>query len=316
MSKKLSIILIVLLTILLAFVVGIMIFLFKGGEDKLNFNFKSFAIVTSGNSTKLVDSKEVTNNKKLNVEFDVADVEVVPSDTDSIKVELYSDDPGEYEITESETEIKVVLKQKENVKFSFRRKFNKIKLYVPYNYVSTFTINGTTGDLVMDEYSSATLNATIKTGDIKIKEINMAEIKVTTGDIEVDAASLLNTTFTTGDVEVGTVRFLTANGTTGDIDAKEVDRVQIKVTTGDIDIYKVNEYLSLEATTGDIDIDTAAIKDNSKIKVTTGDIKIKHATGYYVSGEAKIGDVNIKGVDRKSDLELTIEAKVGDIRVN
>lgn len=316
MSKKLSIILIILLSILLAFVVGIMIFLFKGGEDKLNFNFSSFSIGVGGTSTNLIDSKEVSNNKKLNVEFDVADVDVLISDTDSIKVELYSDDPGEYEIAESEEEINVVLKEKEKKGFSFNKKINNIKLYVPMNYINTFNINGETGDLVMDEYSSATLYATIKTGDIKIKEINMAEIKVTTGDIEVEAASLLNTTFTTGDVEVGTVRFLTATGTTGDIDAKEVDRVKVKVTTGDIDIYKVNEYLSLEATTGDIDIDTANIKDNSKIKVTTGDIKIKHATGYYVSGEAKVGDVNIKGVDRKSDLELIIEAKVGDIRVN
>lgn len=316
MSKKLSIILIILLSILLAFVVGIMIFLFKGGEDKLNFNFSSFSIGVGGTSTNLIDSKEVSNNKKLNVEFDVADVDVLISDTDSIKVELYSDDPGEYEIAESEEEINVVLKEKEKKGFSFNKKINNIKLYVPMNYTNTFNINGETGDLVMDEYSSATLYATIKTGDIKIKEINMAEIKVTTGDIEVEAASLLNTTFTTGDVEVGTVRFLTATGTTGDIDAKEVDRVKVKVTTGDIDIYKVNEYLSLEATTGDIDIDTANIKDNSKIKVTTGDIKIKHATGYYVSGEAKVGDVNIKGVDRKSDLELIIEAKVGDIRVN
>ena len=317
MSKKLSIILIVLLTILLAFVIGIMIFLFKGGVDKLNWNFNTFHIgIGGGNSTKLVDSKEVTNNKKLNVEFDVADVEVVPSETESIKVELYSDNPGEYEITESEEDIKVVLKEKENQKFSLKKKMNKIKLYVPLNYISSFNINGTTGDITMDEYSSATLNATINTGDIKIKEINMAEINATTGDIEVESASLLNVNVRTGDIDVGTVRFLTVNATTGDIDAKEVDRVKVVVTTGDIDLYKVNEYLSLEAVTGDIDINTANIKDNSRIKVTTGDIKIEHATGYYVSGEAKIGDVKIKGVDRKSDLELTIEAKVGDIRVN
>ena len=61
---------------------------------------------------------------------------------------------------------------------------------------------------------------------------------------------------------------------------------------------------------------SAFIKENSNIKVTTGDIKIKHANGFYVGGNTKIGDTRIKGVDRKSDIELNIEAKVGDIRVN
>lgn len=316
MSKKLSIVLIVLLSVLLAFVVGIMIFLFRSGVSNLNFNFGSFSIGVGGTSKTLVDSKEFTEMKKLDVDFDVADVDVVTSDTESIKVELYSDDPGEYEITESLDTIKVVLKEKDNNKFTFNKKTNKIKLYVPMNYAYSFDITGTTGDVNIDDYSDATAKIAIKTGDIKVKQINMAEIQATTGDIEVNSASLLNINVTTGDIEVGTVRFLDVTGTTGDIDAKEVDKIKVKVTTGDIDIYKINEYLSLEATTGDIDIDTVNITENSRIKVTTGDIKIKHATGFYVSGNAKIGDERIKGVDRKSDLELNIDAKVGDIRVN
>ncbi len=316
MSKKLSIVLITLLSILLAFVVGIMIFLFRGGVDKLNFNFVSFSVGIGGPSKKLVDSKEVSNNKKLDVEFDVADVEIITSETDLVKVELYSDDPGEYEITELEDKIRVVLKEKENSGFKFNKKTNIIKLYVPMNYASSFNITGTTGDVKIDDYSSATAKITIKTGDVKIKEISMADIQGTTGDIEIDSASLLNIKVTTGDIEVGTVRFLDVTGTTGDVDVTEVDRLKVKLTTGDIDVYKVNEYLSLEVTTGDIDIDTVNIKENSKIKTTTGDTKIKHATGFYVGGTSKVGDVHIKGVDRKSDLELDIDTKVGDIRVN
>ncbi|MBR4830245.1 MAG: DUF4097 family beta strand repeat protein [Bacilli bacterium] len=317
MNKKLSIVLIVLLSVLLAFVVGIMIFLFRSGANNINFSLGSFNIA-SGTSTKLVDSKEFTEMKKIDVDFNVADVDVITSETDSIKVELYADDPEEYSITESLDSIKVVLKDKETngVRFLFGRKINKIKVYVPMNYASSFAINGVTGDVNIADYSEATAKVTIKTGDIKIKELNMAEIEATTGDIEVGSASLLNIKVTTGDVEVGTVRFLDITGTTGDIDVKEVDRLKVKVTTGDIDIYKVNEYLTLEATTGDIDIDTVTIKENSNIKVTTGDIKVKHANGFYVSGTSKIGDTHIKGVDRKSDIVLNIEAKVGDIKVN
>lgn len=316
MSKKLSIVLITLLSILLALVVGVMIFLFRSDIDKLNFNFVSFSIGIGGPSKKLVDSKEVSNNKKLDVLFDTADVDIVASETDLVKVELYSDDPGEYEITELDDRIKVVLKEKENPKFRFNKKTNRVKLYVPINYASSFNITGTTGDVKIDDYSSATADITIKTGDIKINNINMANIQGTTGDIEVDSASLLNIKVTTGDIEVGTVRFLDITGTTGDVDVTEADKIKVKLTTGDIDVYKVNEYLSLEVTTGDIEIDTVNIKENSKIKTTTGDTKIKHARGFYVGGTSKIGDTHINGVDRKSDLELNIETKVGDIRVN
>lgn len=316
MSKKLSIVLITLLSILLALVVGVMIFLFRSDVDKLNFNFVSFSIGIGGPSKKLVDSKEVSNNKKLDVLFDTADVDIVASETDLVKVELYSDDPGEYEITELDDSIKVVLKEKENPKFRFNKKTNRVKLYVPMNYASSFNITGTTGDVKIDDYSSATADITIKTGDIEIKNINMANIQGTTGDIEVDSASLLNIKVTTGDIEVGTVRFLDITGTTGDVDVTEADKIKVKLTTGDIDVYKVNEYLSLEVTTGDIEIDTVNIKENSKIKTTTGDTKIKHAKGFYVGGTSKIGDAHINGVDRKSDLELNIETKVGDIKVN
>ena len=121
MSKKLSIVLIVLLSVLLAFVVGIMIFLFRSGVSNLNFNFGSFNIGVGGTSKTLVDSKEFTEMKKLDVDFDVADVDVVTSDTESIKVELYSDDPGEYEITESLDTINWAIKQNSRIDYSWQQ---------------------------------------------------------------------------------------------------------------------------------------------------------------------------------------------------
>ena len=74
--------------------------------------------------------------------------------------------------------------------------------------------------------------------------------------------------------------------------------------------------MEIEVKTGDVQIQNAKIEDNSKINVTYGDVTIYKTGKYYVEGIVEVGDVRIKNIDRKSDLELKITVKVGDIRVN
>ena len=168
MNKKLSIVLIVLLSVLLASVICGMVFLFHSDFkfDKFNFSVISF---TSGTSTKLVDSKEISDIKSLDIQSDTADVSILTSDSNTIKVELYSDNLGEHEITELDDSIRVVLMEKDKVKWGFGKKINYIKIYVPMNYALTFNINGTTGDVKIDDFSSANLNLSVTTGDVEIK---------------------------------------------------------------------------------------------------------------------------------------------------
>ena len=79
MNKGLTITLIVLLSILLAGVVGIMIFLFTGDIDINKFAF-SF-----GESKTLVEEKEINTIKGLNIETNRADIIVETKETNSIK---------------------------------------------------------------------------------------------------------------------------------------------------------------------------------------------------------------------------------------
>ena len=317
MNKKLSIVLIVLLSVLLFLVIGVMIFLMNTNVTSIGFSFGTIGIHT-GLSTKLVEEKEITNIKPIKIEFDASDVNIKTSETDSIKVELYGEDPGEYEITELEDSIKIVLKEKENnkVKWGWNIKQNNIKVYIPANYAYLIDAKGTAGDIYMDDFSSASFNAELTSGDVEIKEANNINISVRSGDIEIGSAYEVTTNSTSGDVEVGTVRKLETVTTTGDIDADQVDFIKAKTTTGDFTIGYVMDTLDVETTTGDIRVENANILHNSKIKATTGDVTVNNLNdNVYASGDASTGDVRIKKTDRKADVELTIKTTTGDIIV-
>jgi DUF4097 and DUF4098 domain-containing protein YvlB len=291
MNKGLTITLIVLLSILLAGVVGVMIFLFKGDY---NFNF-DFAF---GESKTLVEEKEIVNIKKLNIEANRADVIIEPKEEQTfIKVELYSDHVEEYEITEKEDEIKVVLKDENFV--GFNTKGSRVKIYVPTVYDKDIKVVNKTGDIKVGKLSKSNI-----------------DISLTTGDITINEAKDIIASLTTGDVEITSANKATITGTTGDIDVDDINIIKVKLTTGDITLGDVNESLDLQSTTGDIEINTTNLTANSSIKSGTGDVKIRKTSNCYVDAKTKIGDTKVNNNDRKSDNVLTITSRVGDIRVN
>lgn len=109
---------------------------------------------------------------------------------------------------------------------------------------------------------------------------------------------------------------LNAKLKTGDVKIKQIKEADIVLTTGDIEIENVKKSIKLLTTTGDVKIKNATIKENSRINTSTGDIKINSISGCYVEGSSKVGDIKIYNNDRKSDIELNIKTKIGDIKVN
>lgn len=309
MNKGLTITLITLLTILLFGVVGFMIFVMNGKLDLSNIK-----IGFSGQSETLIDSKEITSIKDININSDVADIYVEDTESSTIKVELYSDDASEYSITDENDQIKIVLKEKRTVKMF--KKNAVIRVYAPKSFNKDFIINGRTGDIEIASYENSNIKAELTTGDIELADINNVDIKLTTGDITIGNAKETNLESTTGDIEINSATKLAISTRTGDVKVGEVDDVKIKLTTGDIEINTINNKLDLTSTTGDIDIDNATVKENSSIESGTGDVNVKSATGCYIDANAKIGDTKVNNNDRKSDIELKITSRTGDIRVN
>jgi len=273
MNKGLTITLIVLLlTLVIGLIVGLTIMI------KKDFTFSMFSF--NSISTTLVEEKEINNIKDLNIKFDTSDIEVIDTEDEIIKVQIYSDYEKSHKIEENEDEIYVEFKQKNGL--SFFRKTSKIYIYVPKEYSNKITINGDVGDIHINDIESSTLKADLNVADIHIDNIDKANIKIDTGDLKID-----------------TINDLVAD-----------------LNTGDLKIEYLNNYIDTSLDVGDVKIEYLEINENSKIELQTGDVKIQNTNDIYIDADAKVGDTKIGDNNRKAEIELTIKVNVGDIKVN
>lgn len=295
MNKIVTIVLIVLLSIItLGLAVGLYFAVktnYKFGNWKFNYSFNNL-------STTLIEEKEISSIKDLNIKTDVADVFIEEYDNNTIKVELYSENPKNYGITEEEGRINVVLEEKIKIGFNALNKVANVKIYVPKEYSNNIVTDTNVGDVRIKNLPNATLNTKISTGDLKVINIKNVTAAINVGDIKIEK-----------------VNKLTSDVRTGDLKIQYVNDLVSKNKTGDVKIENINGSINSSIQTGDIKIQNAKIDKNSKLSTNVGDIKIQNISGCYVEGKTNVGDVKIYNNERKADVELNITSQVGDIKV-
>jgi DUF4097 and DUF4098 domain-containing protein YvlB len=275
MNRTLTILSIILLSIIAIVLIVFTVILSTRNND---FGFNLFSFM-SGQSNKLVESKEFDEVNNININVDAADVYVKYSDNKKYKVELYSDNVESYSV-ENEEDLNIKLNEKNAI--FFIKKQARVVLYIPSDYSNTISISATAGDI----NSFAFENAKFK-------------ISVTSGDVNVDKADVLDITSKTGDV----------------VNSK-TNIVLIHSTTGDIKLGEVNKSLDISTTTGDIVINKINLTESSNIKTTTGDIVVGSKNdNIYVEAETTTGDVKVNNNDRFAELVLHIKATTGDVKV-
>lgn len=272
MSKAGTYVLVALLVILICVLTFIMIYGIKEGGFK---NKKPKLLLS--------ESYRLSDVEKINIAVKSSDVYIKESDDENIYVDIYAVKKEDVSSTLTDGELKVVSKGKFNFcLFCFSSTNKKVEIKLPKSFAGSIKSSATSGDFTMDSYKDATINVQAKSGDIDIKRVNKATIKVTSGDIEI----------------------------------KNIQNANIKATSGDIELDKVNGKVDIKVTSGDIDIDEFNITANSSIKATSGDIKIKSIDNAFINTSVKSGDVKVNGSDRTAQYELDINVTSGDIRVN
>lgn len=231
-------------------------------------------------SENLIEEKEIVDIKDLKIDTNVADVDIETSDEEKVTVQLYCDECEDSKIKETEEDIQIVLKDKKKT-FRLFSKGPRIIVKVPKTYDKNIGIKGDVADVDIAPLKDATLNLDLTTGDLDASDLNKANIKVTTGDIDID----------------------------------NINDLVCKATTGDIKARSINNHLEISVVTGDIKIERVNLNESSLIKTNTGDVKIEHTNNIYIEGKTNIGKASINTNDRKSDVVLSIESNVGDIKV-
>ncbi|MDR0978420.1 MAG: DUF4097 domain-containing protein [Lachnospiraceae bacterium] len=286
---------IVILSILVIFLVGILVF-----QDKINFSF-----VTKYDY--LVLDTEISAQDIENIDIESTRLEIFKSETDEFRII----ERASKEINEDK---KIVIETNNNtlkIKNPMNRiGFNilnmgtvqtKIELYIPekiYNKVSLKTLSG---GISLEELNCNNFDAKLTSGDVEIKDLQAkdATFDLTSGSIKIDniVANELMLLATSGQMKVkGKVEnILDINITSGTVDVetsvltKEIESTQtsgkIKISIPENDGFK----LKYNLTSGDIDSDfeldndigkkgTARYKDGEKnivVNMTSGTFSLK-----------------------------------------
>lgn len=95
-----------------------------------------------------------------------------------------------------------------------------------------------------------------------------------------------------------------------------VKRLQAEASSGNIAISKINEYCNLKTSSGNIDIESLNIIENSFISAKSGNVDIKSKNDIYIETETGSGDADVKNNNRMSEIVLKITTTSGSIRVD
>ncbi len=121
-----------------------------------------------------------------------------------------------------------------------------------------------------------------------------------------------------GDAEIEDFKNATINidANYGDIKIGDVKNVTIKNDCGDVKIKSILNKLNIKSSYGDIKIDKLELNENSFIKSDLGDIKIEETNDIYIETDVSLGDAKVNNNNRHSEIILSIENNLGDIKVN
>lgn len=196
-----------------------------------------------------------------------------------------------------------------NIKF-YDNKNNKVNVKVENNTLKIESDNKNTCFFCITTKREAIITLPEKEYDLLIN--------TTSGDIKSDIDfNKVNIISTSGDIEFNKIKEASIKVISGDIIIEELNSLTIESTSGDVEINKINEQLSINTTSGDINIKELSLTKDSNIKVTSGDILIySKSNDIYYNAKATSGDIKITNNNRHANTELTINAKSGDITVN
>ena len=168
--------------------------------------------------------------------------------------------------------------------------------FADFDELKDVSIKTTTGDILLENYSSSKLNIESNTGDVTLDQItvtNQLEVEVTTGDIrvkEVDA-NAMTLSATTGNIHVdhATTHAISTNTNTGDIQIEDVmaDTFDLSASTGQIKVIDVdleNRSLYLDTNTGDIIVD--GYRQGNQYTYVNDE-------NYYIDASTSTGDIKI-----------------------
>lgn len=277
--RKVATITLIAFLVLIAIGVSVGLVMLLNGKIKLN-GFK----IRFGNSyiTEIaVDEKYDNTFDEIRINTTSGDINIYESRSDEIELIIHNK-KERTTVNTTNNILNIDVKAKKCNFLCFNPKIARIDLYIPSNYDKDIKINTQYGDIKAKSFVNANFDIKSNYGDIKISRLNNAKFDLDYGDIKIDS----------------------------------VNELIVNSNYGDIKVDRVNNYLNIDCDYGDVKLNNVTLSKDSTIKADFGDVEIKNVKNIYIDSKTNLGDNDVNGSDRTSDITLSIKVDYGDIEVN
>lgn len=270
----------ILIIVILA-LIGVIIWGIKSGNG---FTFFEKPVIIYDNTFEKIAS--------INVDVNSYDVELKESNNDTIKVEISGSKKNQDKFhVEEENGNLTINENGSSVCIGFCLD-GTITIYLP-NQDITYHHKSSSGNIYSDiDLRSVVINTT--SGDITLKNINDGTISSTSGNINIRNANKLNVSATSGDISLDEPKNLVAN-----------------TQSGNIKVRSITSKMDITTTSGDINISSLSIKEDSKAEAKSGNIDIKLDKDVFIDATTRSGNIDIDNTN--TNPTLTIKTTSGDI---
>lgn len=191
----------------------------------------------------------------------------------------------------------------------------------------TFTVNVENNTLIIKENNTEKISIGFNKTEVSLflnkNTYNSLNIKTDTGDIDLSDAFTFKNIIIDGDTcDISVMSKVDENlnivVTTGDVSLYRLNtkNLTIETSTGKIDIIEsfINNNANLKASTGKITLESNTINNDLSIKLSTGDANIKYTTCNSANIKTSTGDCNLENFIASGD--IIINTDTGDIELD
>ena len=270
----------VLIIVILA-LIGVIIW---GIKSENGFTFFEKPVIIYDNTFEKIAS--------INVDVTSYDVELKESNNDTIKVEISGSKKNQDKFhVEEENGNLTINENGSSVCIGFCLD-GAITIYLP-NQDIIYHHKSSSGNIYSDiDLGSVDINT--MSGDVTLKNINDGTISSTSGNINVANANKLNVSATSGDISLDEPKNLVAN-----------------TQSGNIKVRSITSKMDITTTSGDINISSLSIKEDSKAEAKSGNIDIKLDKDVFIDATTRSGNIDIDNTN--TNPTLIIKTTSGDI---
>ncbi|MCI8352735.1 MAG: DUF4097 domain-containing protein [Clostridia bacterium] len=316
MKKMGIIILIIVLIIFVSALCNILMFAIQNNGWNWFMGFGDLSDLRKEEHIKKEEKIDITDIKKINIEFRASDVNIFFTEDSQIRVVQYSykelEDNRLFEVnkTSSSVTINESSKPRFHLFYIGFMEQSVYDVYIPKEYKESLEIKAVSGDVEVEEnlkFEDLTIAST--SGDIKMGNVEAKNIKIESisGDIKL------------GDLIDEDLRLKTVSGDIRVESAK--GKIEAKTTSGTIEIKELEGNVELTSVSGDVKSDDFKVTGTSRVKTTSGNVRmyLNQESNCEIQTKSVSGNVtlpnrrNVMGIEPY--VELNIETVSGNIRL-